>query len=336
MQQPPSQDPTNPNNRPARDLQSDQPYVAPSSPEYTPILPATPSNYPEGGRYYGVAPRVEEPVAQYQADRGKVVDGPRKQSNPWRAATLVLLVTTLIFASTTVLLFTHRSSSTPGAIGSTLTATPAGSTPTTNETPTAIPPTTNNYSAALPGLGCDTNGGIWTEQGLDGISCPSSTGTALVINASGARGYLYLQLPNNRAFSSNNDISVTGILGGTASGYQTKCVGLAEQDANTGYSVEYCNNGQWFVASISSGGVILQTLHKSVSTTMTTAEISLTFQQTTLSFSVDNNVIDTTTISPIQPTKVAIVYDCVGYGANSTIGGNSLLINGFSYTTPAS
>lgn len=205
----------------------------------------------------------------------------------------------------------------------------------TNGTPTA--PLSYTYSAALPGSLCDTNGGIWTPQALDGVSCPTQTGTELIINAGGTRGYLYFQLPNNRAFLSNNKINVTGTLGATSSGYQTKCLGLAEQDANTGYSVEYCNTGQWFIYSIASGGSVIQPpLAKNVANALTTASISMTLEGTTLTFSINNAVVDTLSISPIRPTKTAIVYNCVGYGANQTIGGNYLLVNSFSYAIQSS
>ncbi len=191
------------------------------------------------------------------------------------------------------------------------------------------------YSTTRPGLICDTSGGVWKPQNLDGVSCPpSTTGTQLVINNSGSRGYLYLQqLPHNQTFSSSNTISTTAVLGGTASGYQTKCIGLAEKDANTGYSVEYCNTGAWFIASISSGGTILHKLDHGVVTTLTTATISLTLNGTTLSFSIENNVVDTINISTLQPGEVGIVYDCVGYGAYQTIGGNYLLVQNFNYKT---
>lgn len=214
----------------------------------------------------------------------------------------------------------------------------ATSTTLTAATPTSTAPTgSGSYVTSQPGVICDTKGGVWHAQNLDGVNCPSSTpGTQLIINNGGSRGYLYLQqLPNNQAFVANNTISVTGVLGDTASGYQTKCLGLAEQDANTGYSVEYCNDGSWFIASISSSGAILNKLDKGAVTTLTTASISLTLKGTTLSFSVQNSVIDTVNISAFQPTTVAIVYDCVGYGANQTIGGNYLLVQNFSYTPAA-
>lgn len=82
-----------------------------------------------------------------------------------------------------------------------------------------------HYATTQPGVICDKNGGIWKAQNLDGINCPTTAGTQLIINASGSRGYLDLQqLPQNQAFSSNNTLTVTGVLGGTASGYQTKCI----------------------------------------------------------------------------------------------------------------
>ncbi|HEY0753910.1 MAG TPA: hypothetical protein VGD98_08125 [Ktedonobacteraceae bacterium] len=194
----------------------------------------------------------------------------------------------------------------------------------------------STYSTTQPGVICDKNGGVWNAQNLDGINCPTTAGTQLIINVGGSRGYLDLQqLPHNQAFSSNNTLTVTGVLGGIASGYQTKCIGLAERDANGGYSAEYCNNGAWFIASLSSGGTILNKLEKGVVTMLTTVTISLALNGTTLSFSVENNAISTASISTLQPTKVAIVYDCVGYGANQTINGNYLLVQDFSYKTAA-
>ena len=210
----------------------------------------------------------------------------------------------------------------------------AGATAPAGANPTATAPASSAgiYSASLPGPGCDTNGGIWTPKGLDGISCPSQSGTELVINASGARGYLFLQLANNQAFTPNNTISIAGTLGDNASGYQAKCVGLAEVDANTGFSAEFCNTGQWFIYSISSGGSILQTLAKNVSNTLTAAAISLTIKGSMLTFSLNGAPVDALSMAPLQPIKVAIVYDCVGYGASSTINGNYVLVTGFSYT----
>jgi hypothetical protein len=192
----------------------------------------------------------------------------------------------------------------------------------------------STYATTQPGVICDKNGGVWSAQNLDGVNCPTVAGTQLIINASGSRGYLDLQqLPQNQAFSPNNTLTVTGVLGGTASGYQTKCIGLAERDAHGGYSAEYCNNGDWFIASISPGGTILRKLEKGAVTMLTTATVSLALNGTTLSFSVEKDALSTTTISTLQPTTVAIVYDCVGYGANQTINGNYLLVQNFSYST---
>lgn len=66
---------------------------------------------------------------------------------------------------------------------------------------------------------------------------------------------------------------------------------------------------------------------------LTTATISLVLTGTTLSFSVEKNVIGTATIPTFQPTSIAIVYDCVGYDAYQTINGNYLLVQDFSYKT---
>jgi len=225
-----------------------------------------------------------------------------------------------------------RSLPTATNTSSAVVVTPSPVVPTPTPTPTP-------YSATEPGFHCDSNGGVWSArpQNIDGVNCPNATGTQLVINTSGTRGYLYFQqLPHNQPFSSNNAVSITGVLGGTASGYATKCVGLAEQDTNTGYLVEYCNTGAWFVASISGGGGILNKLETGTIAAETTAKISFTLEGGKLSFSIDgnepNNVIDTTNISSLQPIEVAIVYDCVGYGAYQAIGGNYLLVHDFSYT----
>ena len=232
---------------------------------------------------------------------------------------------------------TATSAAGAGASGKNPTGTTAPeATATRGANPTATAPASvTGYSASLPGPGCDTRGGIWTPKGLDGISCPTQSGTALVINATGARGYLYLQLPNNQAFAPNNTLSISAALGENANGYQAKCVGLAEVDANAGFSAEFCNTGQWFIYSISSDGSILQTLDKNVSNTLTSANISLRISGSTLTFSINGTPADAISITPIQPTRVAIVYDCVGYGAGSTIGGNYLLVNSFMYA-PAS
>ncbi len=98
------------------------------------------------------------------------------------------------------------------------TATPIATTGTststsTSSTPTAVTTTTSssNYSATQPGPGCDTNGGTWTPQGISKITC----GTQISVNSGNARGYLYLQLPNNAAFASNNSIGISASLQGS-------------------------------------------------------------------------------------------------------------------------
>ncbi len=126
----------------------------------------------------------------------------------------------------------------------------------TSSVPSPTPsPTSTNYTAAQPGPSCDTGGGMWAVQGLNQIQC----GTTISSNTD-SRGYLYLQLPNNATFSSTNKIN---IMGGNLN-YVTGpvCLGLAEQGTNTGVLGEYCGNGGWFIYSISSTGVITQTLNK--------------------------------------------------------------------------
>lgn len=84
---------------------------------------------------------------------------------------------------------TDTSTSTPST---TPTLTSTSSTTTSVTTQTTSP---SSYSATQSGPGCDTNGGTWTPQGISNITC----GTRISVSSGNARGYLYLQLPNNAA-----------------------------------------------------------------------------------------------------------------------------------------
>jgi hypothetical protein len=305
-----------------------QPGPTVPSPE-RPLSPTSPTAVPPppGGYFSGPfgppsrGPLPQQPAAGYMPPGGNPLPPPRRRSKIIIVQSIVILVLVIVVAGLLYGVLSGKNHL--PSIGGNPSATGHAS-------PTATP--SNTYSASLPGPGCDTNGGLWTPQGIDGVSCPSGVnGTELVINTSGARGYLTFQLPGKKAFAPNNTINVTGTMGGVASGYQTKCVGLAEQTADTGYSVEYCNDGKWFVYSISSGGTVIQTLNTNVINALTTAEVSLTLQGTSLTLAVNSSVVSTTPITAIQPTKVAIVYDCVGYGASSSIGGNYLLVSSFNY-----
>lgn len=352
MQQPPPQEPTNPPpGQPLPYPRSDQPFItspSPSSPEYAPIFPAPSSDYPSGRRYYGEIPRSDGPVIRQQTDRDKVIDGPPGQpgpSNPWRTIALVLLVTTLILAGTTALLVTHRSVPIVEIGGSTSTAPSVGSTPTNgtstgatatapasaNETPTAAAPSPDNYLAALPGPGCDKGEGrgTWTPAGpISNISCDTN-GTTITVGPEQSRGYLYLQLPNNETFSQNNTIGILGNLQGY-DGPNDDCLGLAEQNATTGFLAEFCENGDWFIDSIANTGAVTQTLDKSITSTRTSEKLSLTLQDTTLTFSIDTETYQVKNISPIQPTKVAITYFSGSYG------NVNVPVENFSYTVLSS
>jgi hypothetical protein len=198
----------------------------------------------------------------------------------------------------------QRPPATPGS-GSKTPPQPQSSTIATQPSPTTA---LNGYSAIQPGPGCDKNGGMWTLQEqspITNIACNSS-GTQITINPPNSRGYLYFQLPNNKAFSSNNRIGLTGALLSYL-GSDGNCVGLAEQDVNTGFLGEYCYGGKWFIYSISSGGAITGKLASSITSTRATEQISLMLKGTALSFSIDNEVHEIT-VSPIQPTEVAITY----------------------------
>jgi len=221
---------------------------------------------------------------------------------------------------------TSTISSQQGTTVTTVPTTSATIAPTQN--PTTTPTPTLDYSAAQPGPGpqCDTNGGIWTEKALNQIKCVSGTEISSNYNS---LGYLYLQLPNNATFSSNNKIS---IMGGNLS-YVTGsvCLGLAEQGTSTGVLGEFCGNGGWFIYSLSSTGVITQSpLNQGITSVRTSEEISLTLQGNTALFSIDTETYKAT-ISSIQPVKVGIT------SFNETPNNyNTITITNFSYMTSAS
>jgi len=197
----------------------------------------------------------------------------------------------------------------------TATTTPSTDTSTT-PTVTATNPTTSStsYTAIQPGPGCDTSGGTWTPQDISNITC----GTQLSVNGN-TRGYLYLQLPNNKAFSANNVIGVSSSVNGGG-----ECIALAEQGTNSGYLAQFCGDGNWSIYSISNGGAIVQTLAKNLTSTRANEQLSLTIKGNTLSFSIDTEV-HNVTITAIQPTKVAIAFAAGYYGGSTTV-------TNFSYT----
>jgi hypothetical protein len=269
----------------------------------------------------------------------KVPDHDRRPAfNGWKLATQGLSVVVVVLLAITLLSYFHIINPTPsttaaaptptqgvaGAPGTTpVTNTPTlaatqGTTPgnTPSSTPTQPQSDPRNYSTIKPGPGCDSNGGTWTPQGITNIDC-SGTNVTFPGNA---RAYLFLQLPNNTPFSPNNRI---GVIGGP---YSSTCVGLAEQDANTGFLGEYCGNGNWYIYSISNDGTIVQTLDKGLTSTRQSPQIALMLKGTTLSFSIDSEVHDARNITPIpQPTKVAITYFSTYYEGK-------FATNNFSYT----
>ena len=296
-------------------------------------------------RHYNPGLQAQEPLSQvpqtgWPANPNfgtglpeKLPNQPRR--NWWKALAQFLFITNIIFLVTTLLAYNHiinppasrattvnpittpvvQATPTLPGIVPTSVSTPS-STPINGSTPssTVQPSTSDNYSALQPGPGCDLGGGTWTPQGIKNITC----GTQITDSASNTRSYLFLQLPNNKAFSSNNKVGIIG----NPNTFQ--CVGLEEQNANTGFLAEYCGDGHWFMYTISSDGTVVQTLDKNLTSTRETVDISLTLKGTTLSFSIDNEVHDVKGISPIQPTKVAITY------LDSYV--ESITVNNFSYT----
>ncbi len=252
--------------------------------------------------------------------------GPGKKELIMRSVTIVVIVLLVVgggilFSSTTTIIV--HAPTNPLNNSSANSVTPTLAPPTTSSfiTPTT---TSDDYSAIQPGSGCDTKGGgKWTSQGIDKITC----GTQITINTP-SRGYLYLQLPNNKPFSSNNRIGIIATLQNYLDS-DGNCVGLDEQDANTGFLGEYCNSGKWYIYSITSSGVVIQTLDHNVTPTQTPQEISLTLKNATLSFSLGSVVLDTINVSSIHPIEVAITY-------RTGAGGESIPVTNFSYITLSS
>ncbi|HEU5376417.1 MAG TPA: hypothetical protein VFV38_13310, partial [Ktedonobacteraceae bacterium] len=179
--------------------------------------------------------------------------------------------------------------------------------------------------------GCDTGKGTWTMQGF---SPPFTCDTELSVSSSNARAYLIFHLPKDEAFSPNNRIGITG----TFVYMGQYCFGLAEQDTNVGYLGEYCNNGEWFIYTISNAGAITGTLKQGISPSpgvnvQFSKNIALTLQGATLTFSIGSSEMYNVTISPIQPVSVAITYLVKG-----EIGGTprSMTVNNFGYTVVSS
>ena len=361
--QPPSQDSTNPHGHSSFYSQSEQPSAPPppdsliprgqpyqsspypqTGPQFAPAPPLSSpqGSYPPGEEaYYKQISQDGGPITQYQEGTQGKLDPPPvppKPRNGWKVVSLVLLILVIILATvTTTLVITRPSNSTGQAIRQVptsvatqpvATSTSAVTQPVATSTSAATQPTpttstSTNYSAAQPGPGCDTGGGTWTPQGISNIAC----GTQLTDASKGTPAYLYFQLPNNEAFSANNEISIAGgsLINGNFDGYD--CLGLAELDANAGFLVEYCGNGDWSISSISSAGAVVKTLSQGLTSERQSEQLSLTLKGTMISFSVDTEM-HTVNISHIQPVKVAIM---ISQGSIITIP-----VQNFSYTTLSS
>jgi len=342
MQQPPFQDPNNLPGQPSFYLQSEQPSTPqpPLSPEYNVTGSDGPFRYPGEDLYASQPFSQEGPITHYRSGSQAKLFEPAKPRNPWKALSLVLGIVTIVLATTVTALLLIRPNVTilgangpavgvtqvvpqptsPSTSGITVpaTSTPASTNATpVNTTPTVPVDTSNNYSATQPGPGCDTNGGKWTPQGISNITC----GTRVTPNTASGYTYLYFQLPENRPFAADNRLGVIGTLD------NSQCIGLAEQDADIGYLVGYCNDGSWFIDQISNDGVIVQTLDKNLTSTRRAVNLSFILTGTTLAVSVDQEVHQVKDIKLTQPTRVAIAFYCYYVG-------NSITVTNFSYITP--
>lgn len=355
--QPFSQDPTNPTGQSSFSFSSEQSSVPPQQDSISPtgqlyqpspypqtepqFAPPPPLSSPQGSyplgeeAYYRQKSQDGGPITQYRAStQGKldVPPVPPKPRNAWKVVSLALFILVLILATaTTTLVLTRPSSSVGQQIGQTVptsVATQPIAVPTSAPTQAAqpTPSSSNNYSAPQPGPGCDTSGGAWTPQGITNFSC----GTQVVPVAARTWGYLYLQLPNNAPFAANNKITVSADFSNSDS---VGCIGLAEQDTNTGVLVSYCASGKWAISLISSNkGAVTQTLMNNVTATKRNTTISLTMNGNALTFAIDTET-HQYTITPIQPVKVAIGFND---DTCATCFVPYVMANNFSYITPAS
>jgi hypothetical protein len=346
--QPSSQDPINTTGQPSPSFSSDPPsqfrpdtvysasnpyerssYTQPASP------PPPPENYPP----YGDGGPATQQAAR-RDEKPRTSPQPPKR-NGWKIVSLFLFILVLILgATTTASLLTHATSQqaphatpVPTTAQSVLQATPTATqnstgttaTPSAGATLTPAGPLTN-YNAPQPGPSCDPNGGVWTPYPV-GVISNIQCGTSIAIGASQTRGYLGLQLPG-KTFASTNKIEVATTLPAIGDTQIDNCVGLVEQDANTGYLAELCNNGRWSLYSIGSSGAIIKTLSSNITAAQSNETLDLTFKGTTLTFTIagDTQAHTVTLSSPLQPVTVGIAV----YHTNANWGQT---VDNFSYVT---
>src|SRR6266487_5248970 len=180
----------------------------PSSPTYMAVGAPPPPPYPTGNTPSSPtypADGTQFPPAAYPKSESNLPPLQPQQPRQGKKgiiAILAVVVVVILVGAVVAGIFAYTSHNTASSKSGSSSATQG-----TTATPAA---TANAYSAIQPGPGCDTNGGTWTPQDIGKITC----GTQITINSSNSRGYLYLQLPNNQTFSSNNTIGITGGLNG--------------------------------------------------------------------------------------------------------------------------
>jgi len=359
--QPSSPDPTNSTGQLSSSSQAEEPSMAQSSeslsstnqpyplPPYSQtessVAPPPPlGSYPPGEEeYYKQLAQAGGPITQYRAQLQEKIGEPAKpKRNGWKVIATILAVLVLILATTTTTLLLTRPSvqqtgqttspavatqpvlqETPSPTQNNLTGITA--TPGSGTTPTPAGPFTN-YNAPQPGPSCDPNGGVWTPYPV-GVIANIQCGTSITIGARQTRGYLGLQLPG-KTFSPTNRIEVTTTLPAIGDTQIDNCVGLVEQNANTGYLAELCNNGQWSIYSIGSSGAIIKTLASNITAAQSSETLDLTFKGTTLTFTIagDTEVHTVTLSSPLQPVTVGIAV----YHTNANWGQT---VDNFNYVT---
>jgi hypothetical protein len=182
----------------------------------------------------------------------------------------------------------------------------------TNAAPSYKPSSgTYTYSTPQPGPGCDKNGAVWTESNVQ-----FNGNCALEATVQNQYGFLNFSLPNGRAFSQNNAVSITGSLGSSGDGYYSACLGLEENGSDEGYLTAYCNDGDWYIYT-TTGEVIghqIKTGSIPMGINGTPYEMTLALKKGMLSLTF-NNVnapgafnVTAINVTSFEPTQIGIGY----------------------------
>ena len=220
-----------------------------------------------------------------------------------------------------------------------LQASPAAQTSasTTSASPTGAP-ASSTYSSSEPFPLCDSNGGQWELVNLTPGSCGQN------MQPSASNGYSFATLasiPQGVPLTANNTVTVTGVIPGDGYDYDTYCLGPAEGSATSGYIGLICDDGQWYIDSVTGLGTSSPVVGKQLATgtfpfdSSTSYDISLTFGsgtgKLTITFTQGSASPLTRSFSTGQLTPVAVGYALSNTNTVDGGGGSGSQIDGFTY-----